>query len=178
MKCGRKIRRQYSSYHHFQFFIILSQKLIFHAIKCIPYSAKGTANKNDHSFHKDKLNEYISCLFLKFKKKLCSLPHMYTLALFICADIFLVNEMNGGALWSYRTKKGKKINKSKDKGEKAWLTAFNRDLSLHFTGSEWIFESILPKEQLFKTLNQLASQIIWTDAPQNTLEVFIYLFIF
>lgn len=116
--------------------------------------------------------------FLNFKKKLCSLPHMYTLALFICADIFLVNEMNGGALWSYRTKKGKKRNKSKDKREKAWLTAFNRDLSLHFTGSEWIFESILPKEQLFKTLNQLASQIIWTDAPQNTLEVFIYLFIF
>lgn len=45
---------------------------------------------------------------------------MYTLALFICTDIFLVNEMNGGALWSYRTKKGGgKRNKSKDKGEKA-----------------------------------------------------------
>lgn len=44
---------------------------------------------------------------------------MYTLALFICIDIFLVNEMNGGALWSYRTKKGgkKEIN-PKTKGRR------------------------------------------------------------
>lgn len=104
--------------------------------------------------------------------------HVHISLIYMHRYIFLVNEMNGGALWSYRTKKGKKRNKSKDKGEKAWLTAFNRDLSLHFTWSEWIFESILPKEQLFKTLNQLASQIIWTDAPQNTLEVFIYFFYF
>lgn len=43
---------------------------------------------------------------------------MYTLALFICADIFLVNEMNGGALWSYRTKKGKKEINPKTKGRR------------------------------------------------------------
>lgn len=42
---------------------------------------------------------------------------MYTLAL--CTDIFLVSEMNSGALWSYRTKKGgKKERNPKTKGRR------------------------------------------------------------